>query len=179
MSLDQVITQPVIETARFDLRPLRMSDQGLIAHHAGDKRVACMTGAIPHPYPPGAAEAYVTRANAPDRTEDIWAIDGQKSDLPELMGVISLKRMDRNQSEIGYWVVPALWNTGLASDAVEALVAANPMRNDTMFASVFQDNTASARVLTKLGFEYIGDAETFCVAREAKVPTWTYIKKLA
>jgi len=44
---------------------------------------------------------------------------------------------------------------------------------------VFQDNPASARVLTNCGFEYIGDAEAFSVARNAKVPTWTYLRKFA
>jgi RimJ/RimL family protein N-acetyltransferase len=75
-------------------------------------------------------------------------------------------------------VAPAFWNTGLASEAVRALVEANPMGNKTMFASVFQDNPASAKVLVNCGFEYIGDAESFSIARNAKVPTWTYLKKL-
>ena len=98
--------------------------------------------------------------------------------LSLLMGLISLERMDRNQSEVGYWVAPAYWNTGLASRAVEALVLANPLRNKTMFASVFQDNPASARVLTHCGFEYLGDAESYSVARDANVPTWTYSRNL-
>jgi hypothetical protein len=33
-------------------------------------------------------------------------------------------------------------------------------------------------VLTNNGFAYIGDAESFSVARNARVPTWTYIRKL-
>ena len=94
------------------------------------------------------------------------------------MGLISLQRMDRNQSEVGYWVAPPFWNTGLASEAVEALVTANPLDNATMFASVFQDNPASARVLMHCGFEYIGDAESFSVARNATVKTWTYLKRM-
>jgi RimJ/RimL family protein N-acetyltransferase len=96
----------------------------------------------------------------------------------ELLGVISLTRMDRGQSEIGYWVAPAMWNTGFASEAVGALVSANPLQNTTIFGSVFQDNPGSARVLTNAGFEYLGDAEAFSVARGAKVPTWTYLKRL-
>jgi RimJ/RimL family protein N-acetyltransferase len=87
--------------------------------------------------------------------------------------------MDRNQSEIGYWVAPTMWGTGLASEAVKALVAANPLMNDTIFASVFQDNPGSARVLTNAKFAYLGDAEAFSVARNAKVPTWTYLRKLS
>jgi len=178
MKLDQIINQPVVETERFDLRPLRKSDKGLIEHYAGDNRVARMTTSIPNPLPPGAAEAFVSRAMSDDRLEDVWAMDGIRSDGPELMGLIGLKRLDRNQSEVGYWVAPQFWNTGLASDAVAALVTSNPLGNAAMFASVFQDNPASARVLTNCGFEYLGDAETFSVARDATLPTWTYSRKL-
>jgi RimJ/RimL family protein N-acetyltransferase len=178
MKLDTIINQPVIETERFDLRPLRKSDMGLIEHYASDERVARMTTSIPHPLPPAATEAFVGRAMAEDRDEDVWAMDGTKDDGPELMGLISLQKMDRNQSEVGYWVAPIFWNTGLASMAVEALVVANPLGSANMFASVFQDNPASARVLTHCGFQYLGDAESFSVARDAAVPTWTYSRKL-
>ncbi|MFV0514288.1 MAG: GNAT family N-acetyltransferase [Jhaorihella sp.] len=178
MKLVQIINQPAVETENFDLRPLRRSDMGLIEHYAGDARVARMTTSIPHPLPPGTTEAFVTRALAEDRDEDIWAMDGTKSGGAELMGVISLQRMDRDQSEIGYWVAPAFWNSGIARQAVEALVAANPLGSAAMFASVFQDNPASARVLTNCGFQYLGDAESYCVARDATVPTWTYSRKL-
>lgn len=173
-----VADQPVVTSDRFILRPLRASDAGLITHYASEKRVASMTSTLPHPYPPGAAEAFIDRMSAADRVEDAWAIDGTPSGSDELMGVISLSRMDRNQSEVGYWVAPPFWNTGLASEAVHALVLANPLDNRTMFASVFQDNPASARVLTHCGFEYIGDAESFSVARNTTVPTWTYLKRM-
>ncbi|MEM8655654.1 MAG: GNAT family N-acetyltransferase [Pseudomonadota bacterium] len=178
MEMEKIVTQDVIETERFVLRPLRRSDMGLIEMCASDKRVACMTTSIPHPVPPGMVEALVTRAMADERDEDVWAMDGLKSGGTEVMGLISLARMDRNQSEVSYWVAPHFWNTGLASDAVQALVEANPMGNANMFASVFQDNPASARVLTHCGFEYLGDAESFSVARDATVPTWTYSRKL-
>lgn len=178
MKMDQMINQPVIETDRFDLRPLRRSDTGLISLYGSDERVARMTTSIPHPMPPGSTEAFVARTMADDRIEDVWAIDGSKADGSEVMGLISLQKLDRDQSEIGYWVAPVYWNTGLASDAVEALVQNNPLNSDTMFASVFQDNPASARVLTHCGFAYLGDAESFSVARDATVPTWTYSRKL-
>ncbi|MFC3117712.1 GNAT family N-acetyltransferase [Jhaorihella thermophila] len=178
MKMDAIINQPVVETEQFDLRPLRRSDQGLIEHYAGDERVARMTTSIPHPLPPGAIEAFIARALSESRDEDVWAMDGTRSGGPELKGIISLRRLDRNQAEVSYWVAPIFWNTGVASQAVEALVAANPLGNDTMFASVFQDNPASARVLTRCGFEYLGDAESYSVARGATVPTWTYSKKL-
>jgi RimJ/RimL family protein N-acetyltransferase len=105
-------------------------------------------------------------------------MDGTKSGRSELMGLMTLGRVDVGRSEISYWVAPAYWNTGIASAAVEALLAANPHEACAIFASVFQDNAASARVLTNCGFQYLGDAESYSVARGATVPTWTYSKKM-
>lgn len=171
--------QPVIVTERMSLRPVRLSDAGLFAMHAGDIRVAESTSSIPHPLPPGAAEAFVARAMNMSAAERIWVMDGTAHEMPEVLGVISLKQMDRDQSEIGYWVAPAFWNTGYASEAVQALVGANPLQNKAIFAQVFQDNPGSARVLTNCGFGYLGDAESFSVARNARVQTWTYLKKMS
>ncbi len=111
------------------------------------------------------------------RTEDVWIIDGAAAGLGEVLGLVVLERMDRGQSEIRYWVAPAFWNTGIASEAVRGLVAANPHQARTVFAEVFQDNPVSARVLTNAGFDYLGDAEAFSVARNAKVATWTYLRR--
>ena len=178
--LDRIETgdQSVVETPRLTLRPLRRSDQGPIEMYAGDKRVASMTSAIPHPYPPGAADRFVTRALAAEG-EVVWAMDASKSDLGEFVGLIGLRPMDRDQAEIGYWVAPFVWNTGLASEAVQAILDANPLSCAQIFGTVFQDNAASARVLTNAGFDYIGDAEAFSVARGAVVPQWTYIRHMA
>ena len=178
MEMEKITLQKTIETERFVLRPLRRSDLGLIQLYFSDERVARMTTSIPHPVPPGMTEAFVNRAMSENPNEVVWAMDGTKSGASELMGLISLERMDRGQSEVGYWVAPPYWNTGLASDAVQALVTANPFQDKTMFASVFQDNPASARVLTHCGFEYLGVAESYSLARITNVPTWTYLRKL-
>ncbi len=178
MKLDPIVEQPVIDAERFLLRPLRRSDAGLIGMYSADERVARMTRSIPHPLPPGAAEAFVARAMADDRSEDVWALDGSMHGLSELMGLVELEKMDRGQSEIGYWVAPVVWNTGIASEAIRAVLDANPHGSRTLFAEVFQDNPVSARVLTNCGFNYLGDAEAFSVARNSKVPTWTYLRRM-
>ena len=174
----EITVQDTIQATRFVLRPLRKSDAGLIAMYAGDDRVARGTRAVPHPLPPGAVEAMIDRASLPDRTEDIWVIDGSAQGHAEALGLISLERMDRAQSEIFYWIAPAFWNTGFATEAVRALITANPHQSDRIFAEVFQDNPGSARVLTNCGFDYLGDAEAFSVSRNATVPTWTYTLKM-
>jgi RimJ/RimL family protein N-acetyltransferase len=179
MIQEQIAVQPVIPAERFMLRPLRRSDAGLLAHYMGDARVATGRRSIPHPLPPGTAEAFIARSLADGRDIDVWALDGAAQGLAEVLGVVSLKRHEDQQSEIAFWVAPGLWNAGFASEAVQALVAANPHRARTLLAEVFQDSPASARVLTHAGFHYLGDAETFSVARGARVPTWTYLRKMA
>ena len=178
MFQDTLSAQPVIEAGRFVLRPLRRSDAGLISMYTADRRVAEGTRAIPHPLPPGATENFVARAMAEKRAEDVWAMDGSANGLAEVLGIVSLTHVEPDQSEVGFWVGPGFWNTGFASEAVTALVAANPHNSRTLFAEVFQDNPGSARVLTNSGFEYLGDAESWSVARGGRVPTWTYLRKM-
>ena len=180
---DALTLVPEIAGDGLVLRPLRRSDAGMIELYGSDERVARMTTSIPHPLPPGTTEVFVARAMGATGDELIWAMDSAAIGGADLKGIISLKRMEPgtkggSQSEIGYWVAPAWWNTGVASAAVNALVSANPLNDDAIFGSVFQDNPASARVLTNAGFAYVGDAESFSVARNAKVATWTYVRKL-
>ncbi|WP_113911230.1 GNAT family N-acetyltransferase [Roseovarius dicentrarchi] len=178
MGLSSIYSQPVISAGLYDLRPLRPSDAGLMTLYTSDIRVAQTTSSIAHPLPPGATEAFIARCMDDNRIEDAWAIDGTRAGTGELVGVISLTRLDVGQSEIGYWVAPLFWNSGVASAAVSALVAANPQACRTIFAMVQQGNPASARVLTNCGFVYLGDAESYCLARGHTVPTWTYCRKL-
>ena len=178
MKQETIDQQGEITGGRVLLRLLRDSDTPLIARFASDERVALMTTTIPFPLPEGAAEDFVARARAADRVEDVWAIDAGPSGGAEFTGLISLKYLDRGQSEVGYWVAPDCWNRGYASAALNALLEANPHANSSVVACVFQDNPASARVLTGAGFLCLGEAEAFSLARGRHVPTWTYLKTL-
>ncbi|MBL4812324.1 MAG: GNAT family N-acetyltransferase [Rhodobacteraceae bacterium] len=183
MTIASTIDQAVILADRVALRPLQPSDAGHLGLYAGDERVARATPSIPHPLPPGWAEALIARAAMPGADVSIWALEGRGDDTSEpggtgLLGLMSLTKLERNQSEVLYWVAPAFWNTGLASEALAALIAANPHGSAQLYAQVFQDNPGSARVLTNCGFDYLGDAESFSVSRDSVVQTWTYALKL-
>ena len=172
-----VTDQRTITSDRFVLRPPRTSDAGLITLYSSDEKLARNTRSIPHPLPPGMIEGMIARARELNRKEDVWVLDGTASGHAEVLGLISLNRMDRAQSEVFYWVAPAFWKVGLATEALKTLLAANPHQARHYFAEAFQDNPGSARVLTNCGFDYLGDAEAFSVARNAVVPTWTYTLK--
>ena len=167
-----------IPAERFVLRPPKLSDVGPLDMHLGDERVAKMTREFAHPLPPGATESYISRSLDAKHPEDVWVMDGSSTGMGEVLGAVGLERMDRGQAEIAFWVVPCLWGTGIATEAVKAILAANPLACDTVFAAVFQDNPASAKMLTNLDFLYLGDAEYHSVARGAQVLTWTYVKKM-
>lgn len=177
--------QAVIRTERLVLRPLRRSDAGLIAHYTSDRRLAEGTRSIPHPLPPGAIDAWIARNGAraqPAEAADaanlgptqVWVIDGAEADLAEVLGALSFTPVAEGQSELEFWIGPGFWNTGFATEAVAGLIAANPTGCTSFVAEAFQDNPGSARVLVNCGFRYIGDAESWSVARGARVPTWTY-----
>lgn len=180
MSYDNDIRadQPILTSPRLILRPLQPSDANALALHTGDRRVAEGTRSIPHPLPIGATEAFIAQALSPTREEDVWVLDGSVAGYDGVMGLLSLKPLDRKQSQIGFWVAPAFWNAGFASEAVRTVITSNPHRSRTLFAEVFQDNPASAQVLVNAGFDYLGDAEAQSVARGTVVPTWTYIRRM-
>ncbi len=178
MKHDPNFHQPVLYGDKVCLRPLSAGDAPLVAKYANDRRIAEMTTSIPFPLSLEAAQEFCAQAENPERLDDVWAIDGRPDGARALHGVISLRYLDREQSEVGYWVAPAFWNQGYASAALQVLLAANPHGNASVVASVFQDNPASAKVLSGAGFALLGEAEAFSLARAAHVPTWTYLKAL-
>lgn len=180
MSGTEITTQSDIATPRLRLRRLRARDAALIALYASDRRVAWATSRVPHPYPPGAAEGLIERANAPGSREVYWALDTGAEGENGLIGLLVLRFTSATAGQVGYWVAPAFWNTGYAGEAVEGLIGwAAEAGLRELAAEVFQDNPASARVLTRAGFDYEGEGETYSLARDAMVPTFLYRRRLA
>ncbi len=167
---------PEIKTERLTLRPLQAKDAPLCKLYVGDWRVAQNLAVVPHPYPDGAAESFIAYANAPETAEVIWAIT--KED--QLIGVIGITPKESGAGNIGYWLAPQLWGGGLMSEALAPVVAyARAQGFKRLFAEVHQGNEASAKVLMKNGFSYIGEAETHSVPRGGMVAAWAYEHRLA
>lgn len=165
-----------IKTKRLALRPLLDSDAANIALFVGDKRVAMNLAVVPHPYPEGAAESYIAYSRAPETSEVIWAIDLDGA----LIGVISINPNEGRSGNIGYWLAPQLWGSGLMSEALKAVVGyAREQGFKRLLASVHQANEGSAKVLMKNGFSYLGEAETHSISRGGVVKSWEYERVLS
>jgi len=161
-------------TERLKLRPLQTSDAGLTALYASDRRLAEMTSSIPHPYPPGAAQAFIRHVLENAGNDLVWAIDHLGSSDGHLVGEITL----RADGDLGYWIGAPFWSTGFATEAVDAVVGFSRTSGiERLRAQVFQDNPASAKVLTKAGFAYVGDGVGVSAARGTSVPLWIYTRE--
>jgi 8-oxo-dGTP diphosphatase len=169
-------TAPLV-TERLILRPLVPADAGLIQRYAGDWEVAQRTTAIPHPYPPGAALAFVAAAREQfvQGMNYVYAVVGRTH--AELVGCIELRpALGRRAGIIGYWIGPAHWGHGYASEALRRIVhhAFETLGFDRLIANVHTDNPASARVLEKAGFVLTGRSVSPSLARGGPVEVFEY-----
>lgn len=159
-----------IETSRLSLRPLTDADAGMITLYLSDEGLARMTTAVPHPYPPGSAKSYIDWARSDQVNGRVWAI-GHRISNGDLVGMIHLQ----NDGEIGYWVGAPFQKSGFATEALEAIVEhAFECGAQTLVARVFQDNPASAKVLSKVGFAFTGEGKGYSAARGGTVAEWLY-----
>lgn len=161
---------PQLASRRLLLRPLRPADAGPIGLWCGQYRVASMLARVPHPYPPGAAEAFIERSLRGTDGERVFAIDGTPCGAADFLGVISLKD-GAEAPRFGYWLGPPAWGMGYATEAAATLLdAAFAEGVAAIETTVYQDNAASRRVLDKLGFRLVGRGEKLCPARGIVVP---------
>jgi RimJ/RimL family protein N-acetyltransferase len=145
----------ILATERLILRPPELADAPAVQRLAGAREVALNTLHIPHPYPDGAAEAWIGRN--PNENELRFAITPR--DSGELAGVIGLiVNRDHLRAEIGYWIGVPYWGRGYAAEAGRAVVryAFGELGLNRVYAEVFSRNPASARVLQKIGMRHEG-----------------------
>jgi RimJ/RimL family protein N-acetyltransferase len=155
-----MIEQPVLETARLQLRPLEESDTAAIQNAAGAREIADTMISIPHPYPAGEAGRYVARQQAEQEAgcAVTFAI-GQKA-ARGLCGLIEVRDIDRehSQAELSFWLAVEKWGQGYMSEAVQAAVrySFKDLGLNRLYAYHMLRNPASGRVLDKNGFKQEG-----------------------
>ena len=153
---------PTLQTERLTLRPFTLDDAADVQRLAGDKDIASTTCAIPHPYEDGMAEGWInTHAEIFENGKGInLAIalkDTDETSKSELIGSISIEidTID-NIGELGYWIGKPYWSCGYCTEAAKVILtyAFDVLRLKSVHAFYLKRNTASGRVLQKIGMEF-------------------------
>lgn len=157
-----------LRTARLRLRYFRADDARAFVALAGDPAVARMTSDIPHPLTEADAGPWLRREPGEVR----FAVEHEG----RLVGGVGYFRRPSGAGELGFWMGRPWWGRGFASEAAKAVIdhgfGQGGLR--AFSSSHFTDNGASERVLRKLGFELIGRAQMWCVARRSMVDVVEY-----
>ena len=161
----------ILKTDRLLLRTPIQADASRIASLAGDFEVASMTGTIPHPYSEEMAASWIGGLHKGEEGV-AFAIDLGS----ELIGCIGYRALAPTHAEMGYWIGRPYWGQGYATEAARAMIGLIFAREeyDYLTAGHFADNPASARVISKLGFEASGEIRRRCAARGLRTRCLTY-----
>ena len=114
-------------------------------------RMAAFTRA--NPSDRSAFEAHYERVRS-DPSNTLLAID----DDGEFVGTIGSFTRE-GEREVTYWIAPARWGQGLASQALHAFIAIESTR--PLYGRVAGHNAASAKVLVRAGFVEVGSETAF------------------
>ncbi|AGB16945.1 acetyltransferase, ribosomal protein N-acetylase [Halovivax ruber XH-70] len=118
----------------------------------------------------------ICRDDAPTDGDDPLGLDSV--DEPEPVGTIGLTPAHEvwGTAEIGYAIAPEYWGNGYATEALSLVCqyAFDERRIAKLHAETFATNPASARVLTKVGFEKEGSFRNEAFVDGARVNVIRY-----
>lgn len=159
MTASSPAEQPVLRTDRLVLRPFTPADAADVQRLVGTREVADTTLSIPHPYPEGGAAQWIAThaAGWHDRTNVVYAIT--RASDGALVGAVGLGiTAAHSHAELGYWIAPAEWNNGYATEAARAIIrfAFDVLGLHRVQARHFTRNPQSGAVMRKLGMRIEG-----------------------
>jgi [ribosomal protein S5]-alanine N-acetyltransferase len=150
---------PRLETERLLLRGFATEDAEDVRRLAGAREIAEGTLTIPHPYPEGAAEEWISTHSARWEREEGLNLAIERKDDGVLVGAIGLGiEQEHSRAELGYWVGLPYWREGYATEAGGEVVryAFEELELNRVYAFHFTRNPASGRVLQKIGMVHEG-----------------------
>ena len=151
---------PRLETERLLLRPFVASDAPTVEALAGAWEVAYTTLNIPHPYPAGAAAAWIGGHEAAWETGERLTLAICAAEAPDdAVGAIGLSLVPTHaRAELGYWIGFPHWGRGYATEAARVLLlyGFTTLGLNRIQARHFVRNPASGRVMQKLGMRLEG-----------------------
>jgi len=153
------VVQPQLETRRLRLRAFELSDAPRVQEIVSRAEIARFTLSIPHPYPEGAAEAFLAKHPTwyEERQHVIFASVRKSDDVIVAAHGLHMD-LAHGRAELGYWVAVEAWNQGYGTEAARAVVdfGFRVLGLERIFAHHFMSNPASGRILERIGMQHEG-----------------------
>ena len=140
-----------------EVRSFLPGDAPSIAHHANNRKIWInLRDSFPYPYAIEDAIAFIAFALA-EKPETAFAIS-VAGDAVGAIGFRVLPDVERVTAEVGYWLGEAYWGKGIVPEVLAAMTpwAMRTYGLTRVFAVPFEWNTASMRVLEKVGYVFEG-----------------------
>lgn len=151
--------RPTLETERLRLRPFTTGDADEVTRLADNEELSRYIPAIPYPYPKYAAAEWIsTHQEKFDFGQEIIFAVTDKTDQV-IVGAIGLALTpEHKRAEVGYWIGRQYWGRHYATEAGRAVIkyAFKTLGLESVIAHHLAPNTASGRVMQKLGMTYEG-----------------------
>lgn len=155
-----MIEQPVLETLRLRLRLPELSDTLEIQKTASMREIADTMISLPHPYPAGEAERYISRKQNEREAGSSATFIIEKKVEKGFCGLIEVRDIDHehSQGELSFWLAQKAWGNGYMSEVVQAVVryGFEVLNLNRLYAYHMLRNPATGRVLEKNGFKQEG-----------------------
>lgn len=162
---------PELTTARLFLQAIQPEDQGFIFEGLSHPEVIPFYGVRYDSFDATKAQMDWYRQLAEQGSGTAWKMVEKLTGENVGVIVVYAYKSEHNKAEVGFWLLPAYWNKGYATEALEAVIEywKKVKALHRVEAFVEEGNTASSKLLEKSGFQYEG------TMRDCEIKNGAYI----
>lgn len=148
----------MISTERLELRRMQLSDAAVITKLANNHAISSTTMRMPYPCTIDYIENWIkndTRVGGQDSGYFVICL----KETHTIIGVIGLEvEWENDRAELGYWLGMDYWNNGYCTEAAKAMLeyGFNTLDLNRIWTFYIEGNSASGRILEKIGMEHEG-----------------------
>jgi [ribosomal protein S5]-alanine N-acetyltransferase len=162
---------PELTTERYLLQEIKDDDQAFIFEGLSHPQVIPYYGVSYQTFEATKAQMDYYRDMQVNNTGCWWKVVSKERG--EKIGAVGFNNYNKqhNRTELGYWLLPEFWGQGIVTEVLPAVIdfIFHQKRVHRIEALVETGNTASEKVLMRLGFIYEG-----CM-RDCEIKNGTYI----
>lgn len=141
------------------IREWRIEDAARLAEMLNNRNILNnLRDGLPYPYTETDAEEYINSMLMADKNKTFAFAITVDDKVVGSIGVFRCDNIHSRTAEMGYYIGEPYWGCGLATSAVTQMCTYIFEHTDIIriFAEPFAYNTASCRVLEKVGFQFEG-----------------------